>query len=74
MMVLSPSHSVTLVSFQSNLIRNFPQDPNALNLTMPGGLAVSSRVLRRSEKEVAADRFETSEFMQQVFEADDPGM
>lgn len=44
------------------------QDPNALSLTLPQGLVVTSRVLRRSEEQVADDRFETSEFMQQVFD------
>jgi len=44
------------------------QDPNALSLTLPEGLVVTSRVLRRSEEQVADDRFETSEFLQQVFD------
>lgn len=44
------------------------QDPNALKLTLPEGILITTRVLRRSEEQVADDRFETSEFMQQVFD------
>lgn len=43
-----------------------PDDPNQLKLTLPEGLIISSRVLRRSEQQMAPDRFETSEFLQQV--------
>lgn len=44
------------------------QDPNALKLTLPEGIVITSRVLRRSEEQVSDDRFETSEFLQQVFD------
>ena len=44
------------------------QDPNALKLSLPEGIMITSRVLRRSEEQVSGDRFETSEFMQQVFD------
>lgn len=44
------------------------QDPNTLKLTLPEGILVTSRVLRRSEQQMADDRFETSEFLQQVFD------
>jgi hypothetical protein len=44
------------------------QDPNSLSLTLPEGVVITSRVLRRSEEQVADDRFETSEFLQQVFD------
>lgn len=44
------------------------QDPNSLKLTLPEGMIITSRVLRRSEEQVSGDRFETSEFMQQVFD------
>jgi hypothetical protein len=40
---------------------------------MPGDLSVRTRVMRRSEQQIAADRLETSEFMQQVFDSGDPG-
>eukprot|EP00775_Hariotina_reticulata_P012362 gene12362-12497_t len=50
-----------------------PQDPNSLSLLMPGDLAVKTRVMRRSEQQVDSTRFETSEFMQQVFDTGDPG-
>jgi hypothetical protein len=43
-----------------------PDDPNSLKLILPDGLIISSRVLRRSEQQIAKDRFETSEFLQQV--------
>lgn len=44
------------------------QDPNSLKLTLPEGILITTRVLRRSEEQVADDRIETSEFMQQVFD------
>lgn len=46
-------------------------DPNALSLTLPGGLAVTTRVLRRSET-ADGDRLETSEFLQQLYEDGKP--
>jgi hypothetical protein len=39
-----------------------------LGLSLPDGIQVTTRVLRRSEQAPAHDRIETSEFMQQVFD------
>ncbi|EFN51116.1 hypothetical protein CHLNCDRAFT_55281 [Chlorella variabilis] len=46
-----------------------PDDPNQLQLQMPGGLQVSTRVTRRSEEQPAADRLTTSEYFQQLISA-----
>lgn len=51
-------------------------DPNVLNLRLPGGLSIRTRVTRRSEEipdasaNSKAQRLETSEYFEQVF--DDP--
>lgn len=41
-------------------------DPNILKMRLPNGTSIFSRVTRRSANIVAQDRFETSEFFQQV--------
>ncbi|KAL4419385.1 hypothetical protein ABPG77_002912 [Micractinium sp. CCAP 211/92] len=41
-------------------------DPNLLQLSLPGGLQVSTRVTRRSEEWQGDDRLSTSEFFQQL--------
>jgi len=46
-------------------------DPNVLRLSVPGGLAINTRVTRRSQQQNGTNRTETSEFVEQVF--DDPG-
>eukprot|EP00197_Chlamydomonas_leiostraca_P010724 CAMPEP_0202873964 /NCGR_PEP_ID=MMETSP1391-20130828/24396_1 /ASSEMBLY_ACC=CAM_ASM_000867 /TAXON_ID=1034604 /ORGANISM="Chlamydomonas leiostraca, Strain SAG 11-49" /LENGTH=395 /DNA_ID=CAMNT_0049555285 /DNA_START=44 /DNA_END=1231 /DNA_ORIENTATION=- len=43
-------------------------DPNVLQLTMPGGLSVRTRVTRRSEEE-EGPRIETSEYFEQVYDS-----
>ena len=48
------------------------EDPNALRISLPRGLAITTRVTRRSQADVpGANRTETSEYVQQVF--DDAG-
>ncbi|GFH06147.1 uncharacterized protein HaLaN_00726 [Haematococcus lacustris] len=49
-------------------IRWNPDDPNVLQLSMPDGLAVRTRVTRRLEDNPSPDRIETSEYLEQVFE------
>ncbi|KAK9812762.1 hypothetical protein WJX72_003291 [[Myrmecia] bisecta] len=48
-----------------------PNNPNSLSLLLPGGMNILTRVTRRSEDPVAADRLDTSEYFEQVF--DTPG-
>lgn len=55
----------------SNRIDWNPSDPNVLRLSMPGGLAIRTRVTRRSEAYPEPSRIETSEYVEQIF--DDPG-
>lgn len=43
-----------------------PADPNILQLRLPGGTSIYTRVTRRSANRVSQDRFETSEFYEQV--------
>ncbi|KAG7672334.1 hypothetical protein Ndes2526B_g09161 [Nannochloris sp. 'desiccata'] len=46
-------------------------DPNRLDMSLPGGLNVTTRVTRRLEEwEEGADRLITSEFFQQLIESD----
>lgn len=45
-----------------------PNDPNVLSLSMPQGFSVRTRVTRRSEEFPAADRIETSEYVESVYE------
>jgi hypothetical protein len=46
-------------------------DPNRLDMTLPGGLNVTTRVTRRLEEwEQGSDRLNTSEFFQQLIESD----
>eukprot|EP00891_Asterochloris_glomerata_P007064 jgi/Astpho2/7064/e_gw1.00107.157.1_t len=45
-----------------------PLDPNSLKLRLPGGTSVFTRVTKRSEAKPAADRIDTSEYFQQVFQ------
>jgi len=44
-------------------------DPNVLELTVPGGLNVRTRVTRRLQEQAAPDRLLTSEYFQQVFDS-----
>ena len=46
------------------------ESPSTTQVSLPGGLRVSTNVLRRSEEYLQKDLLETSEFIQQVF--DDP--
>ncbi|KAK9840049.1 hypothetical protein WJX74_002564 [Apatococcus lobatus] len=48
-----------------------PDDPNLLKIFLPGGSNVLARVVRRSEDRKGADRLDTSEFFQQIFEKPD---
>ncbi|KAI3431864.1 hypothetical protein D9Q98_010615 [Chlorella vulgaris] len=43
-----------------------PNDPNTLDMSLQGGLQVSTRVTRRSAERPAADRLLTSEYFQQL--------
>eukprot|EP00803_Ostreobium_quekettii_P007750 evm.model.scf_1668.5 EVM.evm.TU.scf_1668.5 scf_1668:27419-33693(-) len=53
-----------------NRINWNPDDPNVLKLSLPGGTDVLTRVTKRSEDRREANRLDTSEFFEQVF--DDP--
>jgi hypothetical protein len=48
-------------------------DPNRLDMSLPGGLQVTTRVTRRSEEwgDAGADRLATSEFFQQILDSDE---
>lgn len=43
-----------------------PTDPNVLELAMPKGLSIRTRITRRSEEMPAPSRIETSEYVEQV--------
>ena len=45
-----------------------PDDPNQLQMRLPGGMQITTRVTRRSEEQLAEDRLATSEFFQQLIE------
>lgn len=44
-----------------------PNDPNILNMALPGGVDVTTRVTRRSETTAPPDRLDTSEYFQQIY-------
>lgn len=41
-------------------------DPNLLEMALPGGMQISTRVTRRSEEQQGSDRLATSEYFQQL--------
>jgi len=45
-----------------------PDDPNRMAVQLPGGTQIVTRVVRRSEENPGADRVNTSEFFEQVFQ------
>lgn len=45
-----------------------PDDPNLLQMNLPGGLEVTTRVMRRSEETQGPDRLDTSEYFQQMID------
>jgi len=59
---------MTVQQLQQQYITWQRDDPNVLQLSMPGGLSARTRVTRRSQEQAASDRLETSEYLQQVFE------
>lgn len=65
----------TYLGLEENLVQNRIKwdvnDPNRLDMSLPGGLEVTTRVTRRMEEwEDGADRLATSEFFEQVIESE----
>lgn len=51
-----------------------PEDPNVLRLSLPTShMIVRTRVTKRSEEETAADRIDTSEYLEQIFDTSSTG-
>eukprot|EP00884_Botryococcus_braunii_P004263 jgi/Botrbrau1/13838/Bobra.0056s0075.1 len=56
------------ITSRGDLVSWSPESPNVLKISLPGGAEVSTRVTRRSLDRPTADRINTSEFFEQIFQ------